>query len=183
MTEPKLMGLCGALRKGSTNRLLLAEAARAFGACSYTEGSLHLPLFDADLEEQGMPEAVTILSKQISEADALIIACPEYNKAPPGVLKNALDWISRTGKPLRGKPVAIVSATGGRAGGERTQYALRLMLMPFRPNVLPGPEVLVPDSGNAFDGDGRLIAKTHQTALKELMSDLRHLVEHSENRL
>lgn len=175
MTEAKLLGLCGALRKASTNRLLLAEAVRAFGDCSYTEGNLHLPLFDADLEARGMPEAVSLLSQAVAAADAVVIACPEYNKAPPGVLKNALDWISRTGRPLRDKPVAIVSATGGRAGGERTQYALRLMLMPFRAVVLPGPDVLVPDSGTAFGPDGRLVAEAHRAALAELMGDLRRV--------
>jgi chromate reductase len=87
---------------------------------------------------------VQALADAIARADAVMIAGPEYNKALSGVLKNALDWVSRTkGNPWRDKPVAIMSATGGRAGGERTQFSLRLCMMPFRANVLPGPEVLV----------------------------------------
>jgi chromate reductase len=72
----------------------------------------------------GIPAEVQELADQIAAADAVIIAGPEYNKALSGVLKNALDWVSRTkGNPWRDKPVAIMSATGGRAGGERTQFS------------------------------------------------------------
>lgn len=171
----KLLGICGALRAGSTNRLLLAEARRAFGAAEYIEGDLRLPLYDADMEEaEGIPDKVQALADAITGADAVIIATPEYNKAPPGVLKNALDWVSRTkGRPFRDKPVAIMSATGGRAGGERTQYALRLFLAPFRPWLMAGPEVLVPDSGKAFDAEGRLIELRYSKALDELTEALR----------
>lgn len=170
-----LLGIPGALRAGSTNRLLLAEARRVFGEANHTEANLRLPLYDGDLEDtQGIPPEVQTLADQIATADAVIIATPEYNKAPPGVLKNALDWVSRTKVgPWRDKPVAIVSAAGGRAGGERSQFALRLMLTPFRPRLLTGPEVLVADSGNAFDADGRLIDPRYQKALSELMQALR----------
>lgn len=170
-----LLGIPGALRAGSTNRLLLAEARRAFGEARQTEANLRLPLYDADLEDaQGIPPEVQTLADQIAAADAVVIATPEYNKAPPGVLKNALDWVSRTkGGPWRDKPVAIISAAGGRAGGERSQFALRLMLTPFRPRLLTGPEVLVADSGNAFDEDGRLTDQRYQKALSELMQALR----------
>lgn len=174
MRDVKLLGIPGALRKGSTNRRLLAEAVRLFGPADYATADLRLPLFDADEEEAtGIPPEAQRLADQVSAADAVIIATPEYNKAPPGVLKNALDWVSRTrGRPFRDKPVAIMSATGGRAGGERTQYALRLFLMPFRAHVLPGPEVLVPDSSNAFDDHGHLKEPRHEKALTELMEAL-----------
>jgi chromate reductase len=170
-----LLGIPGALRQGSTNRLLLAEARRAFGEAIHTEADLRLPLYDGDLEDsKGIPPEVQTLADQIARADAVVIATPEYNKAPPGVLKNALDWVSRTkGGPWRDKPVAIISAAGGRAGGERSQFALRLMLTPFRPRLLTGPEVLVADSGNAFDADGRLIDPRYQKALSDLMQALR----------
>lgn len=170
-----LLGIPGALRAGSTNRLLLAEARRVFGEANHTEANLRLPLYDGDLEDtQGIPPEVQTLADQIATADAVIIATPEYNKAPPGVLKNALDWVSRTkGGPWRDKPLAIVSAAGGRAGGERSQFALRLMLTPFRPRLLTGPEVLVANSGNAFDADGRLIDPRYDKALSELMQTLR----------
>ncbi|WP_127901943.1 NADPH-dependent FMN reductase [Solirhodobacter olei] len=175
MTEPKLFGIPGALRKASTNRLLLAEARRSFGPASYAEGDLRLPLYDRDLEDaEGIPPEVQRLADGIADADAVVISTPEYNKAPPGVLKNALDWVSRTsGRPFRDKPVAIISAADGRGGGDRSQFALRLMLMSFRPLVLPGPEVLVPDSGNAFDAEGRLMLEPQLKMLRLLMADLR----------
>jgi len=174
-----LLGIAGALRRHSTNRMLVREAARHFAPDRFTEADLRLPLFDADLEaEAGIPAEVQTLSDQIAAADAVVIATPEYNKALPGVLKNALDWVSRTkGAPLRDKPVAIVSATAGRAGGERSQFSLRLCLVPFRPRLLMGPEVLIADSGAAFDADGRLQGERAAAALADLMADLRMLAE------
>lgn len=170
-----LLGICGALRAHSTNRLLLNEARLAFGPARHLDADLRLPLYDGDLEERaGIPPAVQVLADQIAEADGIVIATPEYNKAPPGVLKNALDWVSRTkGGPWRDKPVAIISAAGGRAGGERSQFALRLMLTPFRPRLLTGPEVLVADSETAFDPDGRLTDPRYRRALDDLMQALR----------
>jgi len=170
-----LLGIPGALRAGSTNRLLLAQARAAFGPATQTEADLRLPLYDGDLEtDEGIPAAVQTLAEQIAAADAVVIACPEYNKAPPGVVKNALDWVSRVkGNPWKSKPVAVISAAGGRGGGDRSQFALRLMLTPFQPRLLTGPEVLVADSGNAFDGDGRLKDARYQKALDDLMGQLR----------
>lgn len=171
-----LLGIPGALRAGSTNRLLLAQARASFGEARQDEADLRLPLYDGDLEEaEGIPPGVQRLTEQIAAADAVVIACPEYNKAPPGVVKNALDWVSRVkGNPWKGKPVAIISAAGGRGGGNRSQFALRLMLTPFQPRLLTGPEVLVADSSNAFDEDGRLKDARYQKALDDLMAQLRH---------
>lgn len=170
-----LLGIPGALRAASTNRLLLAEARRAFGDAIQTEADLRLPLFDEDLEiAQGFPESVLRLHAQIKDADAIVIATPEYNKALPGVLKNALDWVSRVpGAAWRDKPVAIISAADGRAGGERSQYSLRLCLTPFRPRLLTGPEVLIAHSRSAFDAEGRLIDERYRKSLNELMALLR----------
>jgi chromate reductase len=175
MADLTLLGIPGALRAASTNRLLLAEARRLFGPATMTEANLRLPLYDGDLEaEHGIPPEVQQLADQIRAADAVVIATPEYNKSFPGVLKNALDWVSRTkGGPWRDKPVAIISAAAGRAGGERSQFALRLAMMPFRARVLPGPEVMVADPANAFSPDGQLQDKRYAKALAELMALLR----------
>jgi chromate reductase, NAD(P)H dehydrogenase (quinone) len=171
---PTLLGLCGSLRTASTNRLLLREAARAFGPCNFAEANLRLPLYDGDLEDAGMPPEVQTLADSIAAADAVVIATPEYNKNLSGVLKNALDWVSRTkGAPWRDKPVAIVSAAAGRAGGERAQYSLRHCLTPFRPRLLPGPEVFIAQSGTAFDSDGHLVDERSAKTLAELMQLLR----------
>lgn len=170
-----LLGIPGALRAASTNRLLLAEARRAFGEAQHEEADLRLPLFDEDLEiAEGFPEPVLRLHAQVKAADAIVIATPEYNKALPGVLKNALDWVSRVpGAAWRDKPVAIMSAADGRAGGERSQFSLRLCLTPFRPRLISGPEVLVANSRSAFDENGRLINDRYRKSLTELMNILR----------
>ncbi len=178
MPAHHLLTIAGALRKGSTNRMLAAEAARVFAPETLTTADLNLPLYDGDLEEaSGIPDEVQKLADQIAAADAVVISTPEYNKMIPGVLKNALDWASRTkGGPWNGKPVAIMSAAAGRSGGERTQSSLRLALAPFRAHIVPGPEVLVASSGNAFDENGRLTDARYEKALTDLMDELRSVI-------
>jgi chromate reductase, NAD(P)H dehydrogenase (quinone) len=175
MQYPALLGLSGSLRKASTNRKLVREAARLFGACGFTEADLRLPLYDGDLEtEQGIPPEVQRLSDQIKSADAVVISGPEYNKSISGVLKNALDWVSRTeGSPWAAKPVAIMSATAGRAGGERTQFALRLCMMPFNTRLIQQPEVLVAASSSAFDENDHLKDDRYIKAMTSLMDALK----------
>ena len=170
-----LFGISGSLRKESTNTKLLRLAAAEFDPDEFIEGDITLPLYNGDIENgPGIPDSVQKLADQIAAADAIIISTPEYNKAPSGSLKNALDWVSRTeGNPWKNKPLAIMSAAAGRAGGERTQFALRLMMMPFRPLILQGPEVLIADARNAFDEDGNLKNERSRTTLAELMDELR----------
>ncbi len=172
-----LLGLCGSLRAASHNRKLMHAAAECFAPDTFVEGDLRLPLYDGDVEQaKGIPKKVQKLADQIKAADAIIIASPEYNKALPGVLKNALDWVSRTkGGPWTGKPVAIMSASDGRAGGDRGQFSLRLCLVPFRPVVLPGPEVMLAHAAEQFDAEGRLVGETYVKALTELMAELKAL--------
>jgi len=179
MTSLRLLGICGSLRKASTNRLLMMDAVRRLDVARFTEANLRFPLYDGDLEdESGVPGDVQTLSDQIADADAVLIATPEYNKAIPGVLKNALDWVSRTkGNPWLNKPVALMSATAGRAGGERAQSMTRLCLTPFRPLLVPGPEVLVAATSQQWDENGVLINDINAKALDGLMHMLHRLVE------
>lgn len=181
MASGKLLGICGSLRAGSYNRKLLREAVRIYDPADYIEADLRLPLYDGDLEDaEGIPAAVQLLADQIAAADAVVISGPEYNKGLSGALKNALDWVSRTkGSPWRDKPVAIMAATGGRAGGERTQWTLRLCLTPFRPRLLAGPEVLVGNCSGQFDEEGRLVNDRYEATLTELMAELRAEVARS----
>ncbi|TMV06817.1 NAD(P)H-dependent oxidoreductase [Ruegeria sediminis] len=175
MSDPILVGLSGSLRRDATNRKLLREAARLFGPCEYVEADLNLPLYDRDDEDaDGIPASVQKLADQIDGADAVIISTPEYNKGPPGVLKNALDWVSRTeGKPWTDKPVAVMSAAAGRAGGERAQMILRAFMVPFRTRILQGPEVHLADSSNEFDEQGRLTSEQYEKTVRILMQKLR----------
>lgn len=169
-----LLGISGSLRASSANTKLLHEAARLYGG-DFTLGDLRLPLYDGDLEaESGVPDAVTALADHIRNAEAIVISTPEYNQSFPGVLKNALDWVSRTKDgPWRDKPVAILSAAAGRSGGARGVYALRLAMTPFRARVLPGPEVMLAGAASQFDENGRLIGESYITLLTELMEALK----------
>ncbi|KUP93745.1 NADPH-dependent FMN reductase [Tritonibacter horizontis] len=175
MSDPKLLLISGSLRTEATNRKLTREAARLFGAAEVVEADLRFPLYDGDQEaDSGIPEAVQRLTDQIAAADAVVISTPEYNKGPSGVLKNALDWVSRTeGNPWKDKPVAVMSAAAGRAGGERAQMILRSFLVPFRPHVVPGPEVHLAGSREAFDEAGQLTSEQYIKTLTELMTQLR----------
>ena len=170
-----LIGISGSLRAEATNRKLIREAARLFDPETYVEADLNLPLYDGDAEAaEGIPAAVQTLADQIASADAVAISTPEYNKGPSGALKNALDWVSRTGSnPWADKPVAVMSAAAGRAGGERAQMVLRGFMVPFRPRILQGPEVHLASSGNEFDAEGRLKSDRYLQSLQELMDALK----------
>ncbi|MCX7558490.1 NAD(P)H-dependent oxidoreductase [Sulfitobacter sp. F26204] len=178
MTSPKLLAISGSLRAEATNTKLMREAARLFGDHEYTEADIAFPLYDADDEvAQGVPKKVQKVAAQIAAADAVIISTPEYNKGPSGVLKNALDWISRVeGNPWNDKPVAVMSAAAGRAGGERAQMVLRGFMVPFRPRILQGPEIHLAASSQAFDENGHLTGEIYVKELTALMVALRRMI-------
>lgn len=170
-----LLGISGALRSQSTNTMLVRHAATIFDADTFIEADIQFPLYNGDIEENdGIPESVQAVSDQIAQADAVIISSPEYNKNISGVLKNALDWISRTdGSPWANKPVAIMSATAGRSGGERAQTNLIAALAPFQPKLILGPEVLVGANYQNFDDAGLLTNDVNLKALGDLMDRLK----------
>ncbi len=170
----KLLGISGSLRAGSYNSMLVREAARVFAPDEFVFADLRLPLYDGDLEAQGMPDSVLTLCDQIREADVIVISTPEYNKAPSGVLKNALDWIGRPRPaPLAGKPVAVVAAAAGLAGGQRATFALYLMLVAFKVRLINQPEVNVGHAGSRFDESGRLTDEKLLATLGKQMAALR----------
>lgn len=173
-----LLGLCGSLRAQSLNRKTMLEAARLFDG-TFAEANLRLPLYDGDLEDRdGIPSLVQKLADQIAAADAVVIASPEYNQSFSGVLKNALDWVSRVkGSPWKGKPVALVHAAAGRAGGARANYALRLAMAPFQPDLVPGPEVLIGGAAKEFDATGTLTNDRYRDSLQASMDALRTKAE------
>ena len=121
-----------------------------------------------------IPDSVTKLCDQITWADAIVISTPEYNKAPSGVLKNMLDWVSRPRPaPMAGKPVAIMAATAGAAGGQRAQSALFLMLIPFKVRLILNPEVNVGSNYEAFEDNGQLKPGRAADSLEALMGALK----------
>jgi chromate reductase len=175
MTEFRLLGLSGSLRGASVNGMLVREAGRLMEGARFVEGSLEMPLYNGDLEDaEGIPGVVITLARQIADADAVVIATPEYNQSFSGVLKNALDWISRTeGNVWKDKPVALLSAASGRTGGARAQYALRLAMTPFRVRLMTGPEVMVAGAEREFDENGRLTGESYVKLLTTLMRSLK----------
>ena len=177
MSNHKLLLISGSLREASFNRKLMHEAARLFDGEAVV-ADIRFPLYDGDLENSaGVPAEVQTVAQQIEDADAVIISGPEYNQSLSGVLKNALDWISRVdGNPWADKPVAIMSAAAGRAGGARGQYALRLAMNPFQPRLITGPEVMVAKPSEQFDDEGNLKEGLYTETLQKLMNKLRAAV-------
>lgn len=124
-TDLRFVVLLGSLRAGSVNRIV-AEALPGLAPDGVTIeplGSIgDIPHYDQDLLDRGVPEAVTTMAEAVSAADGVIIVTPEYNYSVPGVLKNALDWLSRMQpQPFAGKPVAIQTASPGMIGGARAR--------------------------------------------------------------
>ena len=173
MTDKKITGLCGSLRKDSFNRKLLFEAVRLYGNCDFTEANLNLPLYNGEKESTGKLESVLKLHNDIKSADGVIITCPEYNKGISGVLKNALDWVSRIPGPVwKDKPVVIMSAAAGRSGGETAQYMVRACLIPFGPRLLTSPIVCVAQVSQQFDETNRIISERYLNLVKEAIRNL-----------
>lgn len=177
MTTPtlRILGIPGSLRRQSYNRgLLLAAQELAPPGVTIELYELHdLPLYNQDLEEAGPPESVLQFKRAIAEADALLIATPEYNWSVPGPLKNAIDWASRppATSPLRRKPVAIMGATTGLFGTVRGQLALRQVFLSTESYVLPKPDVLVRDAASLFR-DGRLVDEPTRQMIRQLLEAL-----------
>ncbi len=157
--------LAGSLRRDSWNRRLLHAAAALAPAAlrlHVHENLSDVPLFDEDLEqrEAAGPAGVQALRAAIAAADGVIIATPEYNHAMPGVLKNALDWLSRerpAGEVLQDKPLGVLGASGGPWGTRLAQASLRQVLHTCGALVMPAPSVFVANAAVRFDADGRLI--------------------------
>ena len=147
MADLNFVTLLGSLRKASVNggvaRALPALAPQGVEIVSL--GSVGaFPLYDADIQAQGIPAAVEIMAAEIKAADGVIVVTPEYNYSVPGVLKNAIDWLSRvTPQPFAQKPVLIQSASPGVLGGARAQYHLRQIFVFLDGRVFNVPEAMV----------------------------------------
>jgi NAD(P)H-dependent FMN reductase len=158
-----IIGLSGSLRRASFNTALLRAAASAAPEGSRIEiASIRdIPLYDGDLEEaDGIPPAAQTLKDAIANADGLLIVTPEYNNSVPGVLKNAIDWLSRPAADIRrvfgGKPVAIMGATTGPGMTALAQVA---WLPVFRTlGTIPwfGGRLAIPHAGKVFDSEGQI---------------------------
>ncbi|MEI2385441.1 NADPH-dependent FMN reductase [Breoghania sp. JC706] len=170
-----VIGLCGSLRKGSYNHALLrALPELAPERMTITEGPAigAIPPYNADVQNSsGFPPEVTALAEAIRTADGVIIVSPEYNYSVPGVLKNALDWVSRVeNQPFKEKPICLQSVSMGQLGGARMQYHLRQIMVFLGADVFTTPEVFVGAGHEKFDKDTLALtdAGTREFAGKQL---------------
>jgi chromate reductase, NAD(P)H dehydrogenase (quinone) len=160
MKRFNILGICGSLRENSINKNLLIKMGEFLPEeCNFKLADLSgVPLYNSDLETD-LPAAVLELAFDVQNADAVVISSPEYNSSISGVLKNALDWLSRpiVHTPLSNKVVAIMGATPGALGTIRGQLHLREILFALNAQVIRRPEVLIPHVSSKIDEDGFIV--------------------------
>jgi chromate reductase len=152
----KFLSICGSLRRGSYNAALeRALPGLAPDGVEITPAPRigDIPLYNWDIQQDyGFPEPVQRLGRLIRAADAVIVVTPEYNYSVPGVLKNAIDWVSRlSDQPFRNKPVLLQSASTSLLGGVRAQGHLRQVMVFVEANVFTKPEVMVAQAAERVD--------------------------------
>ena len=160
---PTIIGIPGSLRRGSYNALLLrAVAAAAPAGTSVEVASLHdIPLYDGDVEDaHGVPAAVQALKERIANSDGLLLASPEYNNSVPGVLKNAIDWLTRPPTDIQrvffNRPVALIGATMGKGGTTLAQAAWLPVLRVLGTRPWFAGRLNVSAAHEAFAADGSI---------------------------
>ena len=177
------LGISGSLRAGSYN----SAALRAAGGLLPERVTLEIadiaamPLYDDDVKVAGIPQVVEALRARVARADALLIVTPEYNFSVPGVLKNTIDWLSRTpSQPFARKPTAIMGASQGVLGTARCQYHLRQVLTALNALTLNKPEVMIASAAGKFDASGNLTdapTREHIARLLQTLADWTRLLQ------
>ncbi len=175
----KVAVICGSLRQQSYNGAVartLPDIAPADMEFVFLDGLGDIPHFNADLQTGAYPERVQEWAEAIAKADAVVIVTPEYNFSVPGVLKNALDWLSRIQPgPFTRKPVAIQTASPGRMGGVRAQYHLRQVMVFLDADVLNKPEIIITDVAGKLGNDGLLADAPTRAIIAEQLAELQKL--------
>jgi chromate reductase len=173
-----IIGLSGSLRAGSYNTLALKAAQRLApaGITIDIAGIGDIPLYNDDQRARGEPLPVAALKAKIRQADAVLIATPEYNFSIPGVLKNTLDWMSRPPEPpFAGKVVGIIGASPGPVGTARVQYDLRKVMVFMDAFTVNKPEVFINHCAEKFDAQGQLTDEAGGKFLVDLLLAMRAL--------
>jgi len=173
MKSYKILGISGSLRAKSYNHMALkaAEQLMPEGMTLEIVDYADIPLYNQDDQSPATLAAVERLRAKVVGADALLIASPEYNFSVSGVLKNAIDWLSRSTSPqlFKEKPVALMSATQGPVGGARNQYELRKILGGLEAFVMHKPEIFMGMCQNRFDDKGELTDATTRKFIGDQM--------------
>jgi chromate reductase, NAD(P)H dehydrogenase (quinone) len=173
----RVLGISGSLRRDSLNSALLRAAAERLPAGAELvefDRLREVPPYDTDLEQSGpAPEAVEELREAMREADAVLIATPEYNHSIPGALKNALDWASRPAgqSALAGTPAAVVGASTGMFGAVWAQAELRKVLGAMGGRVVEA-ELPVARAQKLFDGERLELPPEQAERLEEILAEL-----------
>jgi chromate reductase, NAD(P)H dehydrogenase (quinone) len=172
----KVLGISGSLRRGSYNSALLRAAQRLMPEDATLEIAAirGIPLYDADVEAQGIPAAVSQLKEAIVAADGVLLATPEYNNSLPGVLKNAIDWLSRPSSDIKrvfgGKPFAMMGASAGGFGTILSQTAWLPVLRTLGTQTWFGARLMVSRSAGVFDESGALKDAAVEEQLKKFLA-------------
>lgn len=176
-----LLGIAGSLRAGSFNASLIraAGAAAPDGVTVAAFGRLgEIPPYNDDEKQNAIPAVVTALADEIRAADGLLISTPEYNYGVSGVLKNAIDWISRVpDQPFKGKPIGVMGAAMGGLGTARAQYDLRRSFIFLEGLVMNRPEIFVGAAHTKFDEAGALTDEATREILTDYMKALAAWIE------
>ena len=178
-----ILGISGSLRRGSFNALLLRAAAEMAPAGTTIEiGSIEgIPLYNQDVEDQGIPQAVQALKERVIATDGLLLVSPEYNNSIPGVMKNAIDWLSRPPKDVprifRDRPVGLIGATPGAGGTALAQLAWLAVFRTLGTAPWFGGRVHAAKARDLFDADGRLIDETVRGQLQTFVNGFAKYVD------
>jgi NAD(P)H-dependent FMN reductase len=168
---------------GSFNAALLRAAVEvAPSSCQVTVASIRdIPLYNGDVEAQGVPAPVADLKDRIASADGVLLVTPEYNQSLPGVFKNAIDWLSRPASDIPrvfgGRPVGIIGATPGAGGTRLAQTAWLSVVRTLGMRPWFGQSLYVAHATQVFDGAGRLVDDKLKSALARYMNDFAAFVE------
>ncbi len=171
----RILGISGSLRAGSFNTALLNAAAKLQPEGMQLEiGSIRgIPLYDADVEAQGMPAAVDALKARIVQAQGLLLVTPEYNNSIPGVFKNAIDWLSRPSSDIKrifgDRPVAVIGASPSGFGTILSQSAWLPVLRTLGTRAWFGGRLQVSRAGQVFNASGELVDEKIRAQLTEFL--------------
>jgi chromate reductase, NAD(P)H dehydrogenase (quinone) len=178
----RVLGMSGSLRRDSHNTRLLRATQTLLGdrvELVLYDGLAAIPPFNED-DEDSPPAAVAALKAAIADADGVLIATPEYNASIPGVLKNALDWVSRphATNPLMGKPAAVIGASTSLFGAVWSQAETRKVLGTIGARVVDR-ELPIPQAEEALGSDGLPVEPDSLEALSATLDELLELAQAS----